>query len=95
LTTLAATELAGTPDEEIQARAAGLRGSVFRKKVMNRVSAYPDLNPPIGRRDVAPSEGPLISTSAPKPANLGLSPILAYEVVSPSSRTRPFSGVKM
>jgi hypothetical protein len=45
LTTLAATELAGTLDEEIQARAAGLRGSTLRKKVMNQVSSYPDLSP--------------------------------------------------
>jgi hypothetical protein len=45
LTTLAASELAGTLDEEILAQAAGLRGSVFRKKVMNRASSYPDLNP--------------------------------------------------
>jgi hypothetical protein len=45
LTTLAAKELAGTLDEEIQAQAAGLRGSAFRKKIMNRLSSYPDLNP--------------------------------------------------
>jgi hypothetical protein len=36
LTTLAATELAGTLDEQIEAQAAGLRGSVLRNKLINR-----------------------------------------------------------
>jgi hypothetical protein len=45
LTALAVTELAGTADDDIRAEAAGLRANVFRKKVLNRVSSYPDLNP--------------------------------------------------
>jgi hypothetical protein len=45
LTTLAASELAGTLDEEIQVRAAGLRGSVQRQRVIHRASQYPDLSP--------------------------------------------------
>jgi hypothetical protein len=45
LTMLAVTEAAGTLDDDIRARAAGLRLSLIRKKVVNRVSSYPDLNP--------------------------------------------------
>jgi hypothetical protein len=45
LTTLAATELAGTLDDEIIARAAGLRGSVAGQKLRNRAFQYPDLDP--------------------------------------------------
>jgi hypothetical protein len=37
LMALAVTEVAGTLDEEIQARAASLRASVLRKKILNRV----------------------------------------------------------
>jgi hypothetical protein len=43
LTSLAAVELAGTLNEEIHARAAGLRRCLLLKKSINRVSAYPDL----------------------------------------------------
>jgi uncharacterized protein (DUF2336 family) len=43
LTALAATELAGTLDEEIRVRAAALRGSVETRKLRNR--AFPDLKP--------------------------------------------------
>jgi hypothetical protein len=45
LTALAATELAGTLDDEIRAQAAGLRTSVLRRKILNRTSEYPDLYP--------------------------------------------------
>jgi hypothetical protein len=45
LTTLAATELAGTLDDAIIARAAGLRGSAEAQKIRNRVFQYADLNP--------------------------------------------------
>jgi hypothetical protein len=38
LTKLAATELAGTLDEEIQVQAARLRGSVMRQSLLNRVT---------------------------------------------------------
>jgi hypothetical protein len=43
LTTLAATELAGTLDEEIRVQAAALRWSVKIRKM--RYRAFPDLNP--------------------------------------------------
>ena len=51
LMTLAATELAGTLDDEIRVQAAGLRTSVLRRKILNRTSEYPDLGPgrPAGR----------------------------------------------
>jgi hypothetical protein len=54
LMALAAAELAGTLDGEIQARAAGLRVNLIRKRVMNRVSSYPDLSPgqPSGSGDI-------------------------------------------
>jgi hypothetical protein len=74
LTTLAAIELAGTLDEEIQAQAAGLRGSVFRKKIINRVSAYPDLNPgrPTGNGKVGGGPPDLhIDVEAPRPGRNG------------------------
>jgi hypothetical protein len=45
LTALAATELAGTLDDEIRVQAAGLRTSVLRRKILNRTSEYPDLCP--------------------------------------------------
>jgi hypothetical protein len=43
LTTLAATELAGTLDEEIRVEAAALRRSVETRKIRNR--ALPELKP--------------------------------------------------
>jgi hypothetical protein len=43
LTTLAATELAGTLDEEIRVQAAALRRSVETREMRNR--AFPDLKP--------------------------------------------------
>src|SRR6516165_6664689 len=51
LTALAATELAGTLDDEIRVQAAGLRTSVLRKQILNRTTDYPDLCPgrPAGR----------------------------------------------
>jgi hypothetical protein len=54
LTTLAATELAGTLDDEIQTRAATLRGSAERKRILSGASKYPDLGSgrPPGSRDV-------------------------------------------
>jgi hypothetical protein len=54
LTTLAAVEMSGTLDEEIRVRAAGLRGSVERQRVIHRVSAYPDLDAgrPAGSGDI-------------------------------------------
>jgi hypothetical protein len=60
LTTLAATEQAGTLDEEIQAQAAGLRASVSRKKILNRVprSAVPDTAVPETNHGVATSDDP-------------------------------------
>jgi hypothetical protein len=36
LAELAATELAGTLDQDIQARADGLRGSAYRRSILNR-----------------------------------------------------------
>ena len=45
LTELAATELAGTLDDEIRAKAAGLRGSAAAQTIRNRVFQYADLNP--------------------------------------------------
>jgi hypothetical protein len=54
LTTLAATELAATLDEEILVRAAGLRESVLRRRVIHRASQYPDLDAgrPAGSGDI-------------------------------------------
>jgi hypothetical protein len=43
LTTLAASELAGTLDEEIRVQAAALRGSVETRKLRNK--AFPGLKP--------------------------------------------------
>jgi hypothetical protein len=55
LTALAATELAGTKDDEIIAKAAGLRTSMETQKIRSRASQYPDLHPgrPAGRGAVA------------------------------------------
>jgi hypothetical protein len=49
--------------------AAGLRVNLFRKKIINRISAYPDLDcgRPAGSRDVG-EEG-RTSTSTSKPVN--------------------------
>jgi hypothetical protein len=44
LTELAAVELAGTKDDAIIARAAGMRGSVAGQKLRNRAFQYPDLD---------------------------------------------------
>jgi hypothetical protein len=54
LTMLAVTEAAGTLDDDIQARAAGLRLSVLRKQVVYQVKSQPDLSPgrPSGSGDV-------------------------------------------
>jgi hypothetical protein len=71
LTTLAATEAAGILDDDIRARAAGLRSGLLRKQVMNQVKSYPDLAPgqPSGSGDIGRTRpDPYINVEVPQPA---------------------------
>jgi hypothetical protein len=74
LTMLAVTEAAGTLDDDIRARAAGLRLSLFRKQVTYQVKAHPDLSPdrPSGSGDIGRTQAdPPVDVKAPQPARNG------------------------